>query len=280
MEKIAIISDIHGNLEALKVVLNDILEKGITKIFCLGDIIAKGSCDKECLRLIRKRCQVILKGNCESYFCNDENFNKAIKKEKSKLDFIWNKEKLSEEERNYLLNLPFCYEFYMSGSLIRLFHATPTKIDGCVSTIDNIRPKKEMFMPSENTVSKNVADIIIYGHTHVQTLEKIYNRTLINVGSVGNEINVIRNKDFDADPKETTQAHYLIIEGEYESKSYNSPLSFQFIRIPYDIEKELERNKDNPEKKAYINELKYGIYRDEEKLIKSFIQRGIDPEEF
>lgn len=55
MEKIAIISDIHGNLEALKVVLNDILEKGITKIFCLGDIIAKGSCDKECLKLIRKK---------------------------------------------------------------------------------------------------------------------------------------------------------------------------------------------------------------------------------
>ena len=39
--KIAIISDIHGNLEALKVVLDDIKSRGIDKIYCLGDIIAK-----------------------------------------------------------------------------------------------------------------------------------------------------------------------------------------------------------------------------------------------
>ncbi len=42
MDKIAIISDIHGNLEALNVVLNNIKERKINKIFCLGDIIAKG----------------------------------------------------------------------------------------------------------------------------------------------------------------------------------------------------------------------------------------------
>ena len=40
--KIAIISDIHGNLEALKSVLNDIKNRNIDKIYCLGDIIAKG----------------------------------------------------------------------------------------------------------------------------------------------------------------------------------------------------------------------------------------------
>ena len=39
MDKIAIISDIHGNLEALKAVLKDIQERNIDKIFCLGDII-------------------------------------------------------------------------------------------------------------------------------------------------------------------------------------------------------------------------------------------------
>ena len=42
MEKIAIISDIHGNLESFKAVLKDIKEKNIDKIICLGDIIAKG----------------------------------------------------------------------------------------------------------------------------------------------------------------------------------------------------------------------------------------------
>ena len=42
MDKIAIISDIHGNLEALNSVLIDIKERKIEKIFCIGDIVAKG----------------------------------------------------------------------------------------------------------------------------------------------------------------------------------------------------------------------------------------------
>ena len=43
MEKIAIISDIHGNLEAFKTIIKDIEKRGINRIFCLGDIIGKGS---------------------------------------------------------------------------------------------------------------------------------------------------------------------------------------------------------------------------------------------
>ena len=61
MDRIAIISDIHGNLEALKSVLNDIKKRDIDKIYCLGDIIAKGSHQQECADLIRKSCEVIIK---------------------------------------------------------------------------------------------------------------------------------------------------------------------------------------------------------------------------
>lgn len=43
MDKIAIISDIHGNLEALNVVLSDIKKRGINTIYCLGDIVGKGT---------------------------------------------------------------------------------------------------------------------------------------------------------------------------------------------------------------------------------------------
>ena len=47
--KIAIISDIHGNLEALKATLTDIEKRKVDKIICLGDIIAKGVHPKECI---------------------------------------------------------------------------------------------------------------------------------------------------------------------------------------------------------------------------------------
>ena len=52
--KIAIISDIHANLEALKSTLEDIKKRKVDKIICLGDIIAKGVHPKECIELIKE----------------------------------------------------------------------------------------------------------------------------------------------------------------------------------------------------------------------------------
>ncbi len=69
--KIAIISDIHGNLEALKETLKDIKKRNVDKIICLGDIIAKGVHSKECVKLIRQKCDIVLQGNCDEYFSID-----------------------------------------------------------------------------------------------------------------------------------------------------------------------------------------------------------------
>ena len=56
MEKIAIISDIHGNLVALEEVLKDIKSRNINHICCLGDLVAKGSQPKETIELVKKEC--------------------------------------------------------------------------------------------------------------------------------------------------------------------------------------------------------------------------------
>ena len=66
--KIAIISDIHGNLEALKSTLQDIEKRNIDKIICLGDIIAKGIHPKECIKLIKEKCDIVIQGNTDEYF--------------------------------------------------------------------------------------------------------------------------------------------------------------------------------------------------------------------
>lgn len=274
MERIAIISDIHGNLEALTTVLNDIEKRNIKTIYCLGDIIAKGTHSKECLKLIREKCQIVIRGNCDEVFSMEHNLENA--NELSKKRIIWNQSKLNIEEREYLLNLPYSHEFYMSGSLIRLFHSTPHKIDGFAASIDSIDKKRAQFLPTENTVSQEIADIIIYGHNHLQYLDKFYNKTLINVGSVGNPTDVIRKENFDSNPMETTQANYLILEGNLNSKIYDSSLSFQFVRLPYNIQKELSENTDNPELEAYITELTEGKYRDPNKILESFKMRNID----
>lgn len=276
MEKIAIISDIHGNLTALISVLTDIEKRNIKTIYCLGDIIAKGVHPSECLQLLREKCEIIIRGNCDEIMCSHIEECNGLEKERR----IWNSSMLTPEEIDYLLNLPYCHEFYMSGSLIRLFHATPEKINGLVSNLDTFEQKRNLFLPTENTLSSEIADIVIYGHTHLQFMDKIYNRTIINVGSVGNPIDIVRNDNLDAKPMEITQANYLIVEGKMNSKEYDSSLTFQFVRVPYDIEKELSSPNINIEKSAYITELQEGKYRDTKKLSRSLKSRNIDMTKF
>lgn len=275
--KIAIISDIHGNLEALKATLNDIEKRKVDKIICLGDTIAKGIHPKKCIELIRKNCEIVLQGNCDFYFSSEhDNINEMPEQEQKRIK--WNQSLISKEDREYLLNLPFCYEFYMSGSLVRLFHATPVANNIAILNVDSIETKYQMFLPSKNTVSQNIADIVIYGHIHHPYMDKIYNKTIINVGSVGNSFDAIRNKNKDSNALETTKSNYLIIEGEYGSKEYSSDISFQFIKVPYNIDKELEDENWNIEKENYRCELKEGMFRDMTKINDNFRRLGIDVE--
>ena len=164
----------------------------------------------------------------------------------------------------------------MSGSLVRLFHATPTINNKAIINVNKIEEKYQMFLPSEHTQSQNVADVVIYGHIHHPYMDKIYNKTIINVGSVGNSFDVIRNKNKDSNTLETTKSNYLIIEGEYGSKEYSSDISFQFIKVPYDIEKELEDENLNIEKEDYRYELEQGMYRNMTKINENFRALGID----
>lgn len=275
--KIAIISDIHGNLEALKATLKNIEKRNVDRIICLGDTIAKGIHPKECLDLIKENCEIVLQGNCDAHFSMEhEHIDKMPEQEQKRIK--WNQSLINKEDREYLLKLPFCYEFYMSGSLVRLFHATPTVNNKAILNVDSIETKYQMFLPSKNTVSQMKADVVIYGHIHHPYMDKIYNKTLINVGSVGNSFDVIRNKNKDSNVLETTKSNYLIIEGEYNSKEYNSDIAFQFVKVPYDIERELKGENLNIESDNYRFELKEGKYRDMSRINENFKRLGIDVE--
>lgn len=272
--KIAIISDVHGNLEALKTTMEDIRRRNVDKIICLGDIIAKGVHSKECLDIIRKECDIVIQGNCDRHFSMKHELENLPEEEQARIK--WNQSMISKEDREYLLSLPYSYEFYMSGSLTRLFHATPEKDNVAIINEDSIQTKIKMFVPSEKTVSQNVADVVIYGHIHHPYMDRLYNKTLVNVGSVGNSYDVIRNTQKDSNVLETTKSNYLIIEGDYGSREYSSSISYQFIRVPYDINKELKDENLNIEKENYRFELLEGKYRNMTKINDNFRRLGVD----
>lgn len=274
--KVAIISDVHGNLEALKATLQDIKERNVDNIYCLGDTIAKGIHAKECIKLIKENCEVVLQGNTDEYFSKEHNLEEKTELEAKRIK--WNQSLISKQDREYLLSLPFCHEFYLSGRLIRIFHATPKENNKPILNQDMPYTKYEMFMPSENTISNKIADIVVYGHIHHQYMDKIYNKTLINAGSVGNSFDTIRNPKKDGNVLETTCANYVLLEGAENKEEYRE-ISFHFIRVPYPVEKELEEQETNIEKDSYQYELKHGMYRDMDRVNENFRRLGINIKE-
>ena len=70
VERLAIISDIHANLEALEAVLADIDARGASEILCLGDVVGYGVDAEACVDLVRERCPLCLRlGIGESLTC-------------------------------------------------------------------------------------------------------------------------------------------------------------------------------------------------------------------
>lgn len=78
MKRVAVISDIHGNLEALKVVLRDIKKRKIEKIICLGDVIGYGPDPEECLKMLLQQDNItFIIGNHESMFIGETSADKC-----------------------------------------------------------------------------------------------------------------------------------------------------------------------------------------------------------
>lgn len=217
MTKIAIISDIHGNLTALEAVLEDIARREVDAIYCLGDLIGKGPRGAACIALVKQHCDKVIRGNWD-VFIHNEIEDDHIK---------WVQSCLSEEDYSYLASLPFFIEFELNGNLVRCFHASPR------SEFERIAPEyhsKEaclsLFENSKETNSEHserTPDIVFYGDIHMTLLRSYDTKILCNVGSVGLDL---------------VDATYVILDGSHGVNS------IQFVRVPYDREAELASAKE------------------------------------
>ena len=229
MDRIAVISDIHGNIPALEAVLADIWSRGITRIFCLGDLAGKGPAPVKAVDLIRETCELVIQGNWDYMLCNREH------------DVLtWHQEQLGAERLSYLGSLPLYHEFYMSGRLIRLCHASPNDIffRTYISTPEEERLKLFAPTPTLNRESDIVATAIFTEPT----------LTALRIKSC-----LIQERRQSSD---IPQSAYAVIEG-----SLNSEVSLLFLLLlseAYDIERAVQEalSSDMPEQEAYIKELR------------------------
>ncbi|WP_209122190.1 metallophosphoesterase [Alkalihalobacillus sp. BA299] len=242
MDKIAVISDIHGNTPALHAVLKDIEKRHITHIICLGDLVGKGPHSSLSIDIIKENCEKVVMGNWDDIITKEPKFE-ALR---------WHQQQLRNDQVNYLKKLPFSVDFYMSGRLIRLFHASPRSVFERVQPWDSLEKRLSLFTNSElteNLADEKEPDVVGYGDVHNAYVQNLQGKTLFNCGSVGN-------------PLEITQASYAILEGEYQSEQLRS-FSIQFVRVPYDIDLAIQQAKDvnMPELEDYIKELTTARYR-------------------
>jgi predicted phosphodiesterase len=189
--KIAIISDIHANIEALEAVIADIKTQKADEILCLGDIVGYGANPNECIDLVKKSCSLVLLGNHDAAavdLLSTQHFNIH-----AKIAIEWTMGNLTAASHSYLKTLPL----KDTKQSLTFVHATPYE------------PNMWYYITSLEEAAFNFqffeTDFCFVGHTHIPIiivleeekevyvhqgeslnfgqLEKV--RFLINVGSVG-----------------------------------------------------------------------------------------------
>ena len=174
--KIAIFSDIHGNLQALESILEDISNKNIDKIYCLGDVIGIGPNPKECLDLIIKNKINMVLGNHELYYLKGTNIDDEMDEEQIKHQ-QWIKSNLNKKH----------YEFLSDCNLVIKENINDIKIEFKHFFINNKEYPFLDFDILENKCLKKYidSDITFIGHFHTNFKNTYENKILNCVGSSG-----------------------------------------------------------------------------------------------
>ena len=163
---IAIISDIHGNYEALKEVLSKTDEMKISEIFCLGDVIGYYSQVNECCDELRKRNVKCVMGNHDWYMTADS----FCPRSRSVNDCLaYQRKIISEENKKWISTFPIIRKEYG----ISMVHG------GWANPID------EYLEPTEEYFKRLNGKFFSSGHCHIQRKENFNGKIYCNPGSVG-----------------------------------------------------------------------------------------------
>jgi predicted phosphodiesterase len=239
---IAVLSDIHSNLEALEKVLEDLQNFNVREIYVLGDIVGYGPDPNPCVELVQGRKMKAIKGNHERAL-SDQEFLSCFNPLAAKI-ITWTKEDLKKENLYYLEDLP---DNYIEGKAV-FVHGSFTDPDKYILESQDIVEEVE-------TLRKKNLNVEFFGHTHMKVIfmeeekpicpqedwvtlakDRIF---LVNPGSVGQP----RDRD--------TAASYVIFDSE--------KCAILYRRVVYDMNKTIEKMKQKNFPPFTYNRLKLGI---------------------
>ena len=216
--RIAIISDIHGNLVALESVLSDLKTEHIDHVVCLGDIAADGPQPREVIAQLKALNSSVVMGNMDAWFLNPHPHKVRNEKAQRITEIqFWGVSQLSPDDLNYLRTFRATVEMSLDITTDLLcFHGSPGSNEEGISSTT---PDDDL----ERMLSGHHATVFAGGHTHIQMVRRYKHMTILNPGSVGAPL---PRTDQDRHPP---WAEYAVIGWE------NSGLRIELRRVPVDV---------------------------------------------
>ncbi len=183
MIKIALLSDVHGNITALEAVINDAHAENVTEFWLIGDLIMPGPGRSELFAMLKQlNLTVFVKGNWEDCFlegiAGDIDLSHPTDVYIARLaQFQY--EQLTSEEIAFIENLPLHVTRQINGLTIGISHNLPDKNYG--PALITTASQAEM-----DRLTTKGEDIAIYGHIHHQLMRySSQDQLIINPGSIG-----------------------------------------------------------------------------------------------
>lgn len=165
--KVAIISDIHGNLPALEAVINDIDSNSCEQIISLGDVAGYYCFINECISLLNNRNVINIMGNHDFYILNGLNCPRS---NSANVCLDYQRKEISLESSDWLNK---SIKTYITSEISMVHGGWNNPLDEYLNEIDDnyFINKKEKYFFS--------------GHTHIQMIKELNNKIYCNPGSVG-----------------------------------------------------------------------------------------------
>ena len=162
--KIAVFSDVHGNLKALKAILEQIREKNADLTVFLGDIFQRGNEEIECLELLKGNEIICLKGNCELYLEHGVDIDPDVEYLRDYYDGM--RKRLTDEQMQFIKQMPLFYENEFYGHKIHFSHFLFSDIDSAYPFLQLLDLKNGVF--DKVCISEYVLkyELVVVGHSH------------------------------------------------------------------------------------------------------------------
>ncbi len=203
--RIAILSDIHGNLPALTAALADARAQKVDEIIFAGDYIGDFPYPNEVVGLLRDTAHAhIIRGNKEDYLAGLQAQDPAEWTDGQYQGLYWNYRELTEENRRFLISLPRSVSLTFEGVRLLVTHKAADWLGEIRLNLSSLQIAKAL---SEGLSGEGVKghvhqvvssheelgrlmeglayDGVIFGHSHIQWQEVVRGKRLINGGSCG-----------------------------------------------------------------------------------------------